>query len=512
MSINKIWIIDFGSQYTQLIARRVRESQVFCQIVTPQITAEEIRTQEVRALILSGGPASVYNAEAPRLDHAIFDLDLPVLGICYGLQLMAAHFGARVHSDKRREYGRSALQILLEHPILTDIENQTIVWMSHGDHVDTIPPDFQIAAVSANGAPAIMVHNHRPLVGLQFHPEVMHTVQGRQILHNFLFRIAKLSPDWTPSRFIEQAIESIRAQVGNTQVLMALSGGVDSAVMGVLIKRAIGKQCRAVFINNGLLRQDEQQQVIQTLRNQMGLSIRGYNYSRAFLKALKGVSDPEQKRKIIGHQFIKAFEEIAQAYPAVKYLAQGTLYPDVIESRTVKGPSQVIKSHHNVGGLPERMNLKLLEPFNTLFKDEVRKIGAELGVPAAILNRHPFPGPGLAVRILGEITPRRLQLLRRADAIFIQELHQSGYYEKVWQAFAVLLPVRTVGVMGDQRTYEHVVVLRAVNSSDGMTADWSRLPEELLSRVANRIVNEVRGINRVVYDITSKPPGTIEWE
>lgn len=512
MSINKIWIIDFGSQYTQLIARRVRESQVFCQIVTPQITAEEIRAQEVRALILSGGPASVYNAEAPRLDHAIFDLDLPVLGICYGLQLMAAHFGARVHSDKRREYGRSALQILLDHPILTNIENQTIVWMSHGDHVDTIPPDFQIAAVSANGAPAIMVHNRRPLVGLQFHPEVMHTVQGRQILHNFLFRIAKLSPDWTPSRFIEQAIESIRAQVGNAQVLMALSGGVDSAVMGVLIKRAIGKQCRAVFINNGLLRQDEQQQVIQTLRHNMGLSIRAYNYSRAFLKALKGVSDPEQKRKIIGHQFIKAFEEIAQAYPAVKYLAQGTLYPDVIESRTVKGPSQVIKSHHNVGGLPERMNLKLLEPFNTLFKDEVRKIGAELGVPAAILNRHPFPGPGLAVRILGEITPRRLQLLRRADAIFIQELHQSGYYEKVWQAFAVLLPVRTVGVMGDQRTYEHVVVLRAVNSSDGMTADWSRLPEELLSRVANRIVNEVRGINRVVYDITSKPPGTIEWE
>jgi GMP synthase (glutamine-hydrolysing) len=349
-------------------------------------------------------------------------------------------------------------------------------------------------------------------MGLQFHPEVEHTPEGNQILANFLFKVAKLKPDWTPGKFIEQTVADIRRQVGNEQVLMALSGGVDSSVMGVLINRAIGKRCIPVFINNGLLRQTEQIEVVRQLKGQMGLPIHGYNFSQQFLKALRGITDPERKRKIIGRQFIKAFEDIAAKYPSVKFLAQGTLYPDVIESRSVNGPSQVIKSHHNVGGLPKRMNLKLIEPFNRLFKDEVRRIGHELGIPEQILQRHPFPGPGLGVRIIGEITPRHLDLLRRADAIFIEELHKSGWYERVWQAFTVLIPVRTVGVMGDQRTYENVIVLRSVNSSDGMTADWSRLPEGLLSRVSNRIVNEVRGINRVVYDVTSKPPATIEWE
>lgn len=512
MPLSKVWIVDFGSQYTQLIARRVRESQVFCEIVTPDIRVAQLQAAQVQALILSGGPASVHTDSAPRLDESIFDLELPILGICYGLQLMAAHFGARVHSDQFREYGRSQLLLKKSHPILTGVEAEKAVWMSHGDHVDTIPEQFEIIALSQNGAPAILAHRQRPLIGLQFHPEVMHTVQGRQILNNFLFAIAHLEPNWTPGRFIEQAIESVKQQVGKAEVLMALSGGVDSSVMGVLLQRALGKQCHAVFINHGLLRQNEQQQVIQILRHQMKLPIKVYNFAPAFLKALKGVSDPERKRKIIGREFIRAFEKIAQQYPEVTFLAQGTLYPDVIESRHVKGPSQVIKSHHNVGGLPARMNFKLVEPFNMLFKDEVRRIGAELGLPAEILNRHPFPGPGLAVRIIGPVTARRLDLLRRADAIFIDELRRSGWYDQVWQAFAVLLPVRSVGVMGDQRTYENVCVLRAVNSSDGMTADWSRLPEELLSRIANRIVNEVRGINRIVYDITSKPPATIEWE
>jgi GMP synthase (glutamine-hydrolysing) len=512
MPSSKVWIVDFGSQYTQLIARRVRESQVYCEIVTPDLTAQQIKSAQVQALILSGGPASVNAEFAPQLTAEIFDLGLPMLGICYGLQLMAANFGARVHSDRYREYGRSQLDIKKPHPIVAGIEVGSTVWMSHGDHVDTLPAGFEIIALSTNGALAILAHTSRPLIGLQFHPEVMHTTQGRRILNNFLFEIAKLQPDWTAGKFIDQAIESIREQVGNAQVLMALSGGVDSSVMGVLMQRAIGKRCHAVFINHGLLRQAEQQQVIQALRHRMGLPIRAYNFSDAFLKALRDVSDPEKKRKIIGREFIRAFEQIARQYPAVEFLAQGTLYPDVIESRNVKGPSQVIKSHHNVGGLPKRMNFRLIEPFNMLFKDEVRKIGTELGIPDEILNRHPFPGPGLAVRILGPVTKRSLDLLRKADAIFIEELRNSGWYDRVWQAFAVLLPVRSVGVMGDQRTYESTCVLRSVNSSDGMTADWSRLPEDLLSRVANRIVNEVRGINRVVYDITSKPPATIEWE
>jgi len=511
-SLSKVWIVDFGSQYTQLIARRVRELSVYSEIVPPTVTASEVATQGVKALILSGGPASVYAEDAPQLSPDFFDLNRPILGICYGLQLIAAHFGARVHSDHRREYGPSRIKIQAQHILFDAVERQTQVWMSHGDHVDSRPDGFEIIAMSQNGAPAALVHCNRPIMGLQFHPEVQHTPEGGKILANFLFKIANLKPDWTPGLFIEQTIEDIRRRTGQEQVLMALSGGVDSSVMGVIIDRAIGRRCIPVFINHGLLRQTEQTEVIRQLKGQMGLPIRSYNYSLKFLKALKGVTNPERKRKIIGHEFIKTFEEIAGRYPRVKFLAQGTLYPDVIESRAVNGPSQVIKSHHNVGGLPKRMNLQLIEPFSCLFKDEVRKIGRELGLPEQILLRHPFPGPGLGVRILGEVTTRRLDLLRRADAIYIEELRNSGYYDRVWQAFAILIPSKTVGVMGDQRTYENVLALRAVNSSDGMTADWSRLPASLLSRVANRIVNEVRGINRIVYDITSKPPATIEWE
>jgi GMP synthase (glutamine-hydrolysing) len=509
---DKVWIVDFGSQYTQLIARRVRELSVYSEIVLPTIKPADVRKNNVSAVILSGGPSSVYEDKAPDIDTGIFEMDLPVLGICYGLQLMSRHFGARVHTDNRREYGRSSITFQKDSILFKGISGSTTVWMSHGDHVDSLPDGFDIAAVSENNAPAALIHREKALMGLQFHPEVAHTVEGTKILKNFLFGVGKLNRDWTSERFIDQTISKVREQVGGGKVLMALSGGVDSSVMGVLLYRALGKQCIPVFINNGLLRKNEQFEVVRFLKKEMGLPIRMYNYSSLFLNALKGVTNPERKRKIIGHQFIRAFEEIARKYKDLKYLAQGTLYPDVIESRSVNGPSQVIKSHHNVGGLPKRMKLDLIEPFNRLFKDEVRKIGKEFGIPPVILNRHPFPGPGLAVRIIGEITPYRLALLRKADTVFIDELKSSGEYDRVWQSFAVLIPVKTVGVMGDQRTYENVIALRSVNSSDGMTADWSPLPYQVLSRIASRIVNEVRGINRVVYDITSKPPGTIEWE
>lgn len=508
----RVWIVDYGSQYTQLIARRIRELNVFSEIVLPTVTAGEIGQQGVAALILSGGPASVYEDQAPGIDPAIFDLNIPLLGICYGLQLMARHFGARVHSDRRREYGRSRIRIQKKHVLFHGITPETTVWMSHGDHVDTLPEGFAIIALSENEAPAALAHTSRKLIGLQFHPEVVHTVEGSRIIQNFLFGIARLNPNWTPEHFVELTTREIRARVGQGKVLLALSGGVDSAVMGVLIYRAIGKQCFPVFINNGLLRKNEQSEVIARLRREAGLPIKTYHYATKFLQALKGVKNPERKRKIIGEQFIRAFEEIAASHPDLSYLAQGTLYPDVIESRSVNGPSKVIKSHHNVGGLPQHMKLDLIEPLSSLFKDEVRRIGRELELPESILKRHPFPGPGLAVRIIGAVTPYRLQILRKADEIFIQELQSSGNYDKVWQAFAVLIPVKTVGVMGDHRTYEHVIALRSVNSSDGMTADWSPLSPGMLSRTSSRIVNEVRGVNRVVYDITSKPPGTIEWE
>ena len=511
-SISKVWIVDFGSQYTQLIARRIRENSVFSEIVLPSINVSEILESEVSALILSGGPSSVYDKEAPTISKEIFDLNIPILGICYGLQLISRHFGAKVHSDNHREYGRSEINIKNSHPLFYGVDDSKQVWMSHGDHVDTIPEDFKVIAISENNTPAALVHKEKPIMGLQFHPEVAHTSEGFKILGNFLFKVAGLEKDWTAEHFINKSINDIREKVGSNRVLMGLSGGVDSSVMAVLINKAIENQCIPAFINNGLLRKDEQFQVIRQLKSEMDLPVKRYNYSSNFLKALKGIKKPEQKRKIIGREFIRAFEEIAKKYTDVKYLAQGTLYPDVIESRSISGPSQVIKSHHNVGGLPKRMNLELIEPFNNLFKDEVRKIGKELGISSSILKRHPFPGPGLAVRIIGEVTSYRLGILRRADGIYINELKSSGVYDQIWQAFAVLVPVKTVGVMGDQRTYENVLVLRAVTSSDGMTADWSHLPTDLVSRISNRIVNEVRGVNRVVYDVTSKPPGTIEWE
>ncbi|MBN2281243.1 MAG: glutamine-hydrolyzing GMP synthase [Candidatus Marinimicrobia bacterium] len=510
--LSKIWIVDFGSQYTQLIARRVREFSVYSEVVLPSITADDILKNKVSALILSGGPSSVNDADAPQITTKIYNLGLPILGICYGLQYTIQSFGGKVQSSDGREYGRSKIHYTKKHPLFKNVAENSTVWMSHGDHIETIPADFDIIALSEKNVPAALAHKTKPIFGLQFHPEVVHSEKGKEILNNFLFEICHLEKNWTAEHFINEETRKIREMVGDNKVLMGVSGGVDSTVMAVLIFRAIGRQCTPVFINNGLLRLNEQTKVMKMLQNDMGLPLETYDYSKTFLKALEGIEEPEQKRKIIGREFIKAFEEITEKHQDYKFLAQGTLYPDVIESRSVKGKSQVIKSHHNVGGLPETMKMELIEPFDSLFKDEVRNIGEKLEIPKDIIQRHPFPGPGLGVRILGEITPEKIAMLQKADDIFIQELHNYDYYNKVWQAFAVFLPVKTVGVMGDQRTYENVIALRSVNSMDGMTADWSHLPHELLSKAANRIVNEVRGINRVVYDITSKPPGTIEWE
>ncbi|RKY48388.1 MAG: GMP synthase (glutamine-hydrolyzing) [Candidatus Neomarinimicrobiota bacterium] len=510
--VSKVWVIDFGSQYTQLIARRVRECNVYSEIVEPDVVPERIEEEGVGAIILSGGPASVYEDASPEPDPRIFGMGLPILGICYGLQLVAKHFGAKVHSDRIREYGRSLVKVSKPSAIFGGLRDSFYVWMSHGDHIDTIPDSFDVVAYSENGAPAALVHKEKPIVGLQFHPEVVHTPDGIEIIKNFLFKIAGLRADFTSAYIVDEIKEEVVREVGDEKVLVAVSGGVDSSVMAVILYQALGRRCVPVFINNGLLRMNEQEEVIGRLKKELGVPIKGFNYSKVFLSALRGVVDPEKKRKIIGRTFIRAFEEISKKYRDVKYLAQGTLYPDVIESRSVKGPSRTIKSHHNVGGLPKRLKFRLIEPFKFLFKDEVRRIGKELGIPDEILLRHPFPGPGLAVRIIGEVTPYRLQLLRKADKIFLDELKESGEYYKIWQAFAVLLPVKTVGVMGDKRTYENVVALRAVTSKDGMTADWAKIPYDVFDRVATKIVNKVKGVNRVVYDITSKPPGTIEWE
>lgn len=511
-NLSKVWIVDFGSQYTQLIARRVREFSVYSEIVLPSIGVEEIRKNNVSALILSGGPSSVNDADGPKITTEIYDLDIPILGICYGVQYTIKSFGGKVQSSDGREYGRSKIHYTKKHQLFKNIEENTTVWMSHGDHIETIPDEFEIVALSEKEVPAALMHKTKQIFGLQFHPEVVHSEKGKEILSNFLFEICQLDKNWTAEHFIKEESQKIKELVGKDRVLMGVSGGVDSTVMAALIHNAIGKQCRPIFIDNGLLRLNEQEKVIKMLRDDMGLPVEMHDYSEVFLKALEGVTEPEQKRKIIGKEFIKAFEEITKQHTDYKFLAQGTLYPDVIESRSVKGKSHVIKSHHNVGGLPDYMKMELIEPFDSLFKDEVRNIGEKLGIAHDILYRHPFPGPGLGVRILGDITKDKIDMLQKADDIFIQELHNFDYYEKVWQAFAVFLPVKTVGVMGDQRTYENVIALRSVNSLDGMTADWSHLPHELLSKAANRIVNEVRGINRVVYDITSKPPGTIEWE
>jgi GMP synthase (glutamine-hydrolysing) len=508
----RIVVLDFGSQYTQLIARRIRECGVYAEIHPYWLPVERLRQLAPRGIVLSGGPASVYEPGAPQPDAELFTLGVPILGICYGLQLLGYHFGGEVARAARREYGRAELFITDASDLFAGIASPTTVWMSHGDALTRLPEGFECIAYTENSPIAAIRHRERRLWGVQFHPEVEHTVEGKRMLENFARRICGCRADWTPEAFVETTVQRIRELVGTEGVLCALSGGVDSTVTAVLVHRAIGEQLHCIHVDTGLMREGESQTIARLFREHFHIPLTVVDGSELFLSRLRGVTDPEQKRRIIGHTFIELFEREARRFPDARWLAQGTLYPDVIESTSVRGPSATIKSHHNVGGLPERMHLKLLEPLRELFKDEVRAVGRLLGVPEWFLRRHPFPGPGLAIRIIGEVTPERLALLRRADAIVEEELERAGLYDHVWQAFAVLLPVRSVGVMGDERTYEYVCALRAVTSTDGMTADWARLPEHFLARLANRIINEVRGINRVVYDISSKPPATIEWE
>ncbi len=507
-------ILDFGSQVTQLIARRVREAGVYSEIHPCTIPTAELKALNPRAIILSGGPASVTEKDAPGIDPAIFGWGLPVLGICYGMQLMAHHLGGNLVTSTDREYGRAELELAGQCPLWENLPDKFRhqVWMSHGDHVGAPPPGFEILGRTESLAVAAMGDPARKLYAVQFHPEVAHTDDGRLILANFLFKVAGLTPGWTMASFVESTLAELQAKVGGDSVVCGLSGGIDSTVAAVLLHKAIGRQLRCIFVDNGLLRMNERQEVIDYLGLHFDLNLTVVDAAELFLSRLAGVSDPEEKRKQIGYTFIEVFEAEAKKDPKVKWLAQGTLYPDVIESTSFKGPSAVIKSHHNVGGLPEKMDLKLVEPLRELFKDEVRKVAAELGLPDHIIWRHPFPGPGLAIRVIGEITPERLEILRRADRIVTAELQATDWYYKVWQGFAVLLPLKTVGVMGDGRTYEHVIALRVVDSLDAMTADWTRLPSEVLARISGRIINEVKGVNRVVFDISSKPPSTIEWE
>ncbi len=515
MQFDRILILDFGSQYTQLIARRIRELGVYSEIQPYNFPLEKIREFDPRGIILSGGPSSVLDEGAPYIQRELFDLGYPVLGICYGMQLITRMLGGEVEYSPSREYGKAMMEILDNDDLFDGfrVGEKIQVWMSHSDRIKRIPPDFEVIARSENSPVAAFRNRKRNIFGVQFHPEVVHTPRGREILANFVFKISRAEANWNMTSFIEEETERIRNVVGNSKVILALSGGVDSSVVAALLHRSIGDQVHAVFVNNGLLRKGEPEQVVDTFENKLGMKNFIYvDAEKEFLEALKGVTDPEKKRKIIGHKFIEIFENVANSIDGVEFLAQGTLYPDVIESVSFKGPSAKIKSHHNVGGLPEKMNLKLIEPLRELFKDEVRKLGLELGLPEEIVYRHPFPGPGLAIRIIGEITREDLDLLREADAVVVEEIKRAGLYRKVWQAFAVLLPINSVGVMGDERTYERVVAVRIVESQDGMTADWSKVPYEVLEVISNRIVNDIKGINRVVYDISSKPPSTIEWE
>ncbi len=509
----KILILDFGSQYTQNIARRVREAEVFCEIHPCTKSFTEIKAMRLQGIILSGGPASVHEKDAVLCDPKLFELGIPILGICYGMQLMTHMLDGKVSPANDREYGRAQLKVKEYSHLLNGVKNNSTVWMSHGDRIDKLPTGFKATAFTGNSPIAAIENSIQKIYGLQFHPEVVHTSEGIKLLDNFLFGICKCVKNWRIDSLAEYAIENIKTQVGDGHVLCGLSGGVDSSVVAMLIHKAIGDRLTCIFVDNGVLRDGEREKVESAFRDNFHINLDVVDAADRFLNKLEGVTDPEKKRKIIGNIFIEVFEEEAKRLGNFEYLAQGTLYPDVIESVSFKGgPSVVIKSHHNVGGLPEKMHLKLVEPLRELFKDEVRRLGHEIGLPDEMIKRQPFPGPGLAIRILGNITKERLDILREADKIILEEIKKAGLYNELWQSFAVLLPVKTVGVMGDARTYESVIAIRAVTSTDGMTADWAHLPYDLLGRFSNRIINEVKGVNRVVYDISSKPPGTIEWE
>lgn len=507
-----ILIIDFGSQFTQLITRRIREANVYSEIYPHTISIDKIKEIKPKGIIFSGGPLSVYDEGAPEIDKEILNLKIPVLGICYGLQLICINFGGKVEPAVDREYGKAVLRTLDDSDILSGIDDASVVWMSHGDYLTEIPPGFKVIGESDHSPICAISNDVKRIYGLQFHPEVVHTEEGKKIINNFLFDICNCSADWTAENFIGEKIESIKNEIGDAKAICALSGGVDSTVAAVLVKKAIDKNLICIHIDTGLMRKNESKKVGELFDEKLNLEHIHVNASKKFLKNLKGVSDPEEKRKIIGNTFIEVFEEEAKKIKNAKFLVQGTLYPDVIESMPVMGASVTIKTHHNVGGLPEKMNLKLIEPFRALFKDEVRKVGRQLKIPEEFIVRHPFPGPGLAVRILGEVSEEKLEILREADDIFITSIKEEGIYKNIWQAFAILLPVNSVGVMGDARTYENVLALRAVTSVDGMTADWYTFEHDFLADVSNKIINKVKGVNRVVYDVSSKPPATIEWE
>jgi len=506
-------ILDFGSQYTQLIARRIRENYVFSEVLSCDTSLEKIEQKNPKAIILSGGPSSVFSNDAPKFDKSILDIDIPILGICYGLHLLVHHSGGEVDSTGKGEYGFAEVVFENDKAISKNMSQKSNVWMSHMDQVTKVPDDWKIIAKSSNDVIAGLINKNQTRIATQFHPEVSHTEEGNILLNNFLFNVAKCEKNWTPNNLIDEQVRIIREQCNNERIIVGVSGGVDSTVMACLINKAVGHNCFAVLIDHGLLRKDEAKECINSLKNGLGINIHLYDESEIFFSRLKSVIDPEEKRKIIGDQFIKSFDKISDDLGGYKFLGQGTLYPDIIESGISTGNSaHIIKSHHNVGGLPKDLKFELIEPLKDLFKDEVRAVGNKLGISGALINRHPFPGPGLGVRIIGEVTKERVSILQNADAIFIKVLNDMGEYENIWQAFAVLIPVKTVGVMGDQRTYENLIALRAVTSIDGMTADWYKMPPGVLSLVSSEIVNNVQGVNRVVYDITSKPPGTIEWE